>query len=179
MIHTFNSWAWTALLSNSKDNTSDITEFPPAFGTSRIFCAELEIIIFLKFLFGMNSEWSIPDDELSSNNFQKRKMSWKRTLKFSPIYIFHGSNSYWQFISCPAVWFNTVPCADIDRQTLSLFLLRPAFRGDPVVRRVREKTMSRGTSHHFGRPSVMFTVSWCVVCHFWWLGYLEVWFFLL
>jgi hypothetical protein len=64
---TFNSWAWKTSLRNSKDKTSDITELPPAFGISRIFCAEREIVIPLNIYFGMNSEWRIPHNELFFN----------------------------------------------------------------------------------------------------------------
>ena len=86
---------------------SEITELPPALGTSRIFTASFERFIRVKWRLGSKSQNTIPPLLLSCNNDKNLNHWLRRTVKFSPKYILHGWNC------CACVWERTpAPAAD-------------------------------------------------------------------
>lgn len=90
--HTFKSLALKHFCNTSKDMNSEMTELPPALGTSRIFTASFERFIRVKWRLGSKSQNTIPPLLLSCNNDKNLNHWLRRTVKFSPRYILHGWN---------------------------------------------------------------------------------------
>ncbi len=87
---TFINCAPKHFLSNSYDNTSDMTEFPPALGTVWIFLAASDSIILFTCLNWSNSVSTIPASRLLAISLFSLKYWCILTAKFSSMYMLKG-----------------------------------------------------------------------------------------